>query len=146
MNKSVKGFENAGKVERPAKRREVVTKKRQWPDMETPVLRPHPVVTFKLDLGRNATPIRQPREFIWAEKSGNYSLDWPLRHAPWIKEPAELMAAELDRLNGLSRSENNLSIVISRDEEQRRAYIEQGVLGDGFESGLVPLGYPRGAI
>ncbi|SHN82978.1 MBL fold metallo-hydrolase [Bradyrhizobium erythrophlei] len=55
------------------------------------------------------------------------------KDAPWIKEPAELMTAELDWLNGLSRSENNLSIVISHDEEQRRAYIEQGVLGDGFE-------------
>ena len=55
------------------------------------------------------------------------------KDAPWIKEPAELMAAELDWLNGLSRSESNLSIVISHDEEQRRAYIEQGVLGDGFE-------------
>jgi glyoxylase-like metal-dependent hydrolase (beta-lactamase superfamily II) len=55
------------------------------------------------------------------------------KDAPWIKEPPELMAAELDWLNGLSRTENNLAIVISHDEEQRRAYIEQGVLGDGFE-------------
>lgn len=55
------------------------------------------------------------------------------KDAPWIKEPAELMAAELDWLNTLSRTENNLAIVISHDDEQRRAYIEQGVLGDGFE-------------
>jgi glyoxylase-like metal-dependent hydrolase (beta-lactamase superfamily II) len=55
------------------------------------------------------------------------------KDAPWIKEPPELMAAELDWLNGLSRTEKNLSIVISHDEDQRRAYIEQGVLGDGFE-------------
>ena len=55
------------------------------------------------------------------------------KDAPWIKEPPELMAAELDWLNGLDRTEKNLSIVISHDEEQRRAYIEQGVLGDGFE-------------
>ena len=55
------------------------------------------------------------------------------KDAPWIKEPAELMAAELDWLNGITRTEKNLSIVISHDEEQRRAYIEQGVLGDGFE-------------
>jgi glyoxylase-like metal-dependent hydrolase (beta-lactamase superfamily II) len=55
------------------------------------------------------------------------------KDAPWIKEPPELMAAELDWLNGLSRTENNLSIVISHDEEQRRAYIAQGILGDGFE-------------
>jgi glyoxylase-like metal-dependent hydrolase (beta-lactamase superfamily II) len=55
------------------------------------------------------------------------------KDAPWIKEPAELMTAELDWLNVLNRTENNLSIVISHDDEQRRAYIEQGVLGDGFE-------------
>jgi glyoxylase-like metal-dependent hydrolase (beta-lactamase superfamily II) len=55
------------------------------------------------------------------------------KDAPWIKEPPELMAAELNWLNGLSRTEKNLSIVISHDEEQRRQYIEQGVLGDGFE-------------
>jgi glyoxylase-like metal-dependent hydrolase (beta-lactamase superfamily II) len=55
------------------------------------------------------------------------------KDAPWIKEPPELMAAELGWLNGLSRTEKNLSIVISHDEEQRRAYIEQGILGDGFE-------------
>jgi len=55
------------------------------------------------------------------------------KDAPWIKEPPELMAAELSWLNGLSRTEKNLSIVISHDEDQRRQYIEQGVLGDGFE-------------
>jgi glyoxylase-like metal-dependent hydrolase (beta-lactamase superfamily II) len=55
------------------------------------------------------------------------------KDAPWIKEPPELLAAELDWLNGLSRTEKNLSIVISHDDEQRRDYIAQGVLGDGFE-------------
>ena len=55
------------------------------------------------------------------------------KDAPWIKEPPELMAAELNWLNGLMRSEKNLSIVISHDEEQRRDYIARGVLGDGFE-------------
>jgi len=55
------------------------------------------------------------------------------KDAPWIKEPAELMGAELDWLNGLFRTEKNVSIVISHDEEQRRDYIAQGTLGDGFE-------------
>jgi glyoxylase-like metal-dependent hydrolase (beta-lactamase superfamily II) len=55
------------------------------------------------------------------------------KDAPWIKEPPELMAAELNWLNGLFRTEKNLSIVISHDDEQRREYIEQGILGDGFE-------------
>jgi glyoxylase-like metal-dependent hydrolase (beta-lactamase superfamily II) len=55
------------------------------------------------------------------------------KDAPWIKEPPELMAAELTWLNGLFRTEKNLSIVISHDEEQRRDYIAKGILGDGFE-------------
>jgi len=55
------------------------------------------------------------------------------KDAPWIREPPEVMAAELDWLNGLNRTEKNLSIVISNDEEQRRDYIARGILGDGFE-------------
>ena len=55
------------------------------------------------------------------------------KDAPWIKEPPELIAAELNWLNELSRTEKNLAIVISHDDEQRRDYIAQGVLGDGFE-------------
>ncbi len=55
------------------------------------------------------------------------------KDAPWIKEPPEMMAAELDWLNGIDRNEKNLAIVISHDEEQRREYIAQGILGDGFE-------------
>ncbi|MGA2993187.1 hypothetical protein [Bradyrhizobium sp.] len=74
MNKSVKGFENAGEVERPAERRKAVTQKRQWPDMETPVLRTHPRTTFERELGRNATPIRQSRDFIRAPKRAAHPL------------------------------------------------------------------------
>ena len=66
LNKSVKGFENAGNVERPAKSRKAATRERRWPDMENPVLRPQPGTTFERDLGRNATSIRQAREFIRA--------------------------------------------------------------------------------
>jgi hypothetical protein len=40
------------------------------------------------------------------------------------------MAAELDWLNDC-RIERNLSIVISHDEDERRAYIEQGILATG---------------
>jgi hypothetical protein len=36
-------------------------------------------------------------------------------------------------LNRLGRTENNLLIVIGHDEDQRRAYIEQGALGDGLK-------------
>jgi hypothetical protein len=55
------------------------------------------------------------------------------KDAPWIKEPSELMAAQLAWLNGLSRTQKILSIVISHDEEQRRQYTEEGILGNGFE-------------
>jgi hypothetical protein len=37
-NKSVKGFEDAGEAKKPASRK-AATRKRQWPDMETPVFR-----------------------------------------------------------------------------------------------------------
>jgi hypothetical protein len=40
--------------------------------METPVLRTHPRTTFERDLGRNATPIRQSRDFIRAPKRAAY--------------------------------------------------------------------------
>jgi hypothetical protein len=36
--------------------------------METPVLRTHPRTTFERELGRNATLIRQSRDFIRAPK------------------------------------------------------------------------------
>ena len=40
LNKSVKGFEDAGEVGIPAARIKAVTQKRQWPDMETPCCAP----------------------------------------------------------------------------------------------------------
>jgi hypothetical protein len=43
------------------------------------------------------------------------------------------MAAELTWLNELMRSEPNIAIVISHDEDQRLQYIRDRVLGDGFE-------------
>jgi glyoxylase-like metal-dependent hydrolase (beta-lactamase superfamily II) len=52
------------------------------------------------------------------------------KDAPWITEPEDLMQAELTWLNGLMKSEKNLTIVISHDEEQRQDYIKRGLLGD----------------
>jgi glyoxylase-like metal-dependent hydrolase (beta-lactamase superfamily II) len=51
------------------------------------------------------------------------------KDAPWITEPEDVMMAELTWLNGLMKSERNLTIVISHDDEQRQAYIQQGLLG-----------------
>lgn len=55
------------------------------------------------------------------------------KDAPWITEPADLMAAELSFLNGVMKNEKNVTIVISHDEDQRLDYIKQGFLGDGLE-------------
>jgi len=55
------------------------------------------------------------------------------KDAPWITEDEPAMTAELTWLNGLSKSEPNLVIVVSHDEEQRLQYIRDGVLGDRLE-------------
>jgi len=55
------------------------------------------------------------------------------KDAPWITEPADLMAVELSFLNGVMKNEKNVVIVVSHDEEQRLDYIKQGLLGDGLE-------------
>lgn len=55
------------------------------------------------------------------------------KDAPWISEPAGTMMAELTWLNGLMKTEKNLAIVISHDEDQRLDYIKQGLLGDKFK-------------
>jgi glyoxylase-like metal-dependent hydrolase (beta-lactamase superfamily II) len=55
------------------------------------------------------------------------------KDAPWITEDEPAMTAELTWLNGLSKSEKNLTIVISHDEEQRLQYIQLKLLGNGLE-------------
>ena len=55
------------------------------------------------------------------------------KDAPWITEDEPNMVAELSWLNSLMRTEPNLSLVISHDEDQRLQYIRQRILGDGFE-------------
>jgi glyoxylase-like metal-dependent hydrolase (beta-lactamase superfamily II) len=55
------------------------------------------------------------------------------KDAPWITEDTDKVNAELKWLNQLSSTEKNLTIVVSHDEEQRLAYIRQGLLGDGLQ-------------
>jgi glyoxylase-like metal-dependent hydrolase (beta-lactamase superfamily II) len=55
------------------------------------------------------------------------------KDAPWITEDEAALNAELTWLNMLSRTEKNLVIVVSHDEEQRLQYIAQGVLGGKLE-------------
>ena len=53
--------------------------------------------------------------------------------APWIKEDEPALLAQLTWLNGLMKTEKNLVIVVSHDDEQRKQYIASGLLGGAFE-------------
>jgi glyoxylase-like metal-dependent hydrolase (beta-lactamase superfamily II) len=55
------------------------------------------------------------------------------KDAPWVKEDEAAINAELIWLNGLMRTEKNLTVVLSHDEEQRLDLIRQRLLGDGLE-------------
>ena len=55
------------------------------------------------------------------------------KDAPWITEDEPNMTAELSWLNTLTRTEPNVAVVISHDEDQRLQYIRDRILGDGFE-------------
>jgi glyoxylase-like metal-dependent hydrolase (beta-lactamase superfamily II) len=55
------------------------------------------------------------------------------KDAPWVKEDEAAINAELTWLNGLMRTEKNVTVVLSHDEEQRLGLIRQRLLGDGLE-------------
>ncbi len=55
------------------------------------------------------------------------------KDAPWVKEDEAAINAELTWLNTLLRTEKNLTVVLSHDEEQRLELIRQKLLGDGLE-------------
>jgi glyoxylase-like metal-dependent hydrolase (beta-lactamase superfamily II) len=55
------------------------------------------------------------------------------KDASWIKEDEDALLAQLMWLNGLMKSEKNLHIVVSHDDEQRKQYIADGILGGGFQ-------------
>jgi glyoxylase-like metal-dependent hydrolase (beta-lactamase superfamily II) len=55
------------------------------------------------------------------------------KDAPWVKEDEAAIADELKWLNQLTRTEKNLNVVLSHDEEQRLDLINRKILGDGFE-------------
>ena len=56
-----------------------------------------------------------------------------VKDAPWIKEDEPAILAQLTWLNGLLKTEKNLVIVASHDDEQRKQYIEKGLLGRALE-------------
>src|SRR2546430_8472216 len=51
------------------------------------------------------------------------------KDAPWIQEDETTLISQLSWLNGLSKSEKNLFIIASHDEEQRLDLIKPGILG-----------------
>jgi glyoxylase-like metal-dependent hydrolase (beta-lactamase superfamily II) len=55
------------------------------------------------------------------------------KDAPWITEPADMMASELKWLHDVTEKEKNVVVVVSHDEDQRLDYIRQGLLGDGLQ-------------
>ena len=55
------------------------------------------------------------------------------KDAPWITEDQNSVTDQLRWLNGLSRSDPNLVIVASHDDEQRMDLEQRGVLGRRFE-------------
>ena len=55
------------------------------------------------------------------------------KDAPWIQEDETPIMAQLSWLNGLSRTEKNLIIVASHDEDQRTDLIKRGILGNKLE-------------
>ena len=55
------------------------------------------------------------------------------KDAPWITEDTSAVLAQLRWLNGLSRTDPNVIVVASHDEEQHAALIQRGVLANRLE-------------
>jgi glyoxylase-like metal-dependent hydrolase (beta-lactamase superfamily II) len=55
------------------------------------------------------------------------------KDAPWITEDEPALMVQLRWLNGLFRTEKNLFIVVSHDDEQRQEYVAKGLLGGRLE-------------
>lgn len=55
------------------------------------------------------------------------------KDAPWIKEDDAALSAQLKWLNEIHKTQTNLFIVVSHDDEERKQYIQQGVLGGSLE-------------
>ena len=55
------------------------------------------------------------------------------KDAPWITEDENAIKGELTWLNGLTKNEKNVTVVLSHDEEQRLDYQKQKILGDHLE-------------
>ena len=55
------------------------------------------------------------------------------KDAPWIQEDENTLLAQLSWLNDLSKTEKNLFIIASHDDEQRLDLVKRGILGSKLE-------------
>jgi glyoxylase-like metal-dependent hydrolase (beta-lactamase superfamily II) len=55
------------------------------------------------------------------------------KDAPWIQEDKAALLAQLQWLNELNRTEKNLFIIASHDDDEHKELIAKGVLGDRLE-------------
>jgi glyoxylase-like metal-dependent hydrolase (beta-lactamase superfamily II) len=55
------------------------------------------------------------------------------KDAPWIQEDDVALLAQLKWLNQLYRTEKNLFLIASHDDEERKELIDKGILGNALE-------------
>ena len=55
------------------------------------------------------------------------------KDAPWIQEDENALTAQLNWLNGLYKTEKNLFVIASHDDEQRLDLVKRGILGNKLE-------------
>jgi hypothetical protein len=55
------------------------------------------------------------------------------KDAPWIQEDENALMVQLSWLNGLYKTEKNLFIIASHDDEERADLIKRGILGNKLE-------------
>jgi glyoxylase-like metal-dependent hydrolase (beta-lactamase superfamily II) len=55
------------------------------------------------------------------------------KDAPWVREDVAAVTAQLNWLHELDRSERNLFVITSHDEEQHKQLVDRGVLGSRLE-------------
>src|SRR5213594_2263247 len=55
------------------------------------------------------------------------------KDAPWIQEDENTLGAQLSWLNRLYKTEKNLFIIASHDDEQRMDLVQKGILGNKLE-------------
>jgi hypothetical protein len=55
------------------------------------------------------------------------------KDAPWVQEDVPALLAQLSWLNQISRTEKNLFVIASHDDDEHKELIEKGILSNGLE-------------